>query len=202
VPRLLGMAARSAKHLEKLTARFEILKDFVTATAVITHEGGGDTVTETIVIQARYYAVDGPLRLMVRVFAGRLSVINVERQVDLGDPIQQKGRMVLQGYLTGCIAKRFPLSFNCSITFEQNYGGVEGDSASMAELVAILSEFSGSPGYCDHWIGQSIVPVPGYGRRPRQDRRVLPVLRGTWWVERNARRGHLARERKEPGAAR
>jgi predicted ATP-dependent protease len=79
---------------------------------------------------------------MVRVFVGCPSVINVERQVALGDPIQQKGGMVLQGYLTGCFAQRFPLSFNCSITFEQNHGGVEGDSASMAELVAILSDLS------------------------------------------------------------
>jgi predicted ATP-dependent protease len=65
--------------------------------------------------------------------------------VALGGPIQQKGVMVLQGFLSGRFAREFPLSFNCSITFEQNYGGVEGDSASMAEAVAVLSDLSGAP---------------------------------------------------------
>ena len=53
--------------------------------------------------------------------------------------------MVLQGLLAGRFARTFPLSFDCSITFEQSYGGVEGDSASIAELFAILSELSGVP---------------------------------------------------------
>ncbi|MGB1548245.1 MAG: Lon protease family protein, partial [Alphaproteobacteria bacterium] len=84
-----------------------------------------------------------PSRITARASAGRHGVINIEREVELGGPIQQKGAMVLQGFLAGRFAKRFPLSFNCSITFEQNYGGVEGDSASLAELLAILSDLSG-----------------------------------------------------------
>jgi predicted ATP-dependent protease len=87
----------------------------------------------------------GPSRITARASAGRTGIINIERQVALGGPIQQKGVMVLQGYLSGQFARRFPLSFNCSITFEQNYGGVEGDSASLAELLAILSDLSGLP---------------------------------------------------------
>ena len=63
----------------------------------------------------------------------------------MGGPIQQKGAMVLQGFLMGRFARGFPLSFTCSITFEQNYGGVEGDSASMAELLAVLSDLAGVP---------------------------------------------------------
>ncbi len=91
------------------------------------------------------HAFGGPSRITARASAGRLGVINIERQVALGGPIQQKGVMVLQGFLSGRFARRFPLSFNCSITFEQNYGGVEGDSASMAEVLAILSDLSGIP---------------------------------------------------------
>src|SRR3546814_708726 len=53
--------------------------------------------------------------------------------------------MVLQGFLTGYFARRHPLSFNCSITFEQSYGGVDGDSASLAELLAVLSDLAGVP---------------------------------------------------------
>jgi predicted ATP-dependent protease len=72
-------------------------------------------------------------------------VTNIERESWLGGPIQQKGVMVLQGFLAGHFARRLPMSFNCSITFEQSYGGVEGDSASIAELLAIVSDLSGLP---------------------------------------------------------
>jgi len=91
------------------------------------------------------HAFGGPARITARASAGRMGVINIERNVALGGPIQQKGVMVLQGFLSGRFARRFPLSFDCSITFEQSYGGVEGDSASLAELLSILSDLSGLP---------------------------------------------------------
>ena len=91
------------------------------------------------------YSFGSPSRVTARASVGRLGVINVERDTELGGPIQQKGVMVLQGFLAGHFARRFPLSFNCSITFEQSYAGVEGDSASMAELCAVLSTLSGLP---------------------------------------------------------
>lgn len=91
------------------------------------------------------HAFGGPARITARASAGRHGVINIERQVALGGPIQQKGVMVLEGFLSGRFARRFPLSFNCSLTFEQSYGGVEGDSASLAEILAILSDLSGIP---------------------------------------------------------
>jgi predicted ATP-dependent protease len=86
-----------------------------------------------------------PVRVSARASVGRAGVINIERDVALGGPIQQKGAMVLQGFLAGCFAQLRPLSFTCSITFEQSYGGVEGDSASMAELVAVLSDLAQLP---------------------------------------------------------
>ncbi len=91
------------------------------------------------------HAFGTPSRVTARASVGRRGVINVERDIALGGPIQQKGAMVIQGFLAGHFARRYPLSFNCSITFEQSYGGVEGDSASLAELVAILSELSRLP---------------------------------------------------------
>lgn len=91
------------------------------------------------------HAFGGPSRVTARASVGRHGVLNIERQVALGGPIQQKGAMVLEGYLSGLFAKTAPLSFNCSITFEQNYGGVEGDSASLAELIAILSALAEVP---------------------------------------------------------
>ena len=91
------------------------------------------------------HAFGTPSRVTARASIGRRGVINVERDIAMGGPIQQKGAMVVQGFLAGHFARRTPLSFNCSITFEQSYGGVEGDSASLAELIAILSELSGLP---------------------------------------------------------
>ncbi|MDP6804879.1 MAG: AAA family ATPase [Rhodospirillales bacterium] len=89
------------------------------------------------------HAFGTPARVTARASVGRLGVTNIEREVAIGGPIQQKGVMVLQGFLAGHFARRFPLSFNCSITFEQSYGGVEGDSASVAELLAIISDLAG-----------------------------------------------------------
>ena len=86
-----------------------------------------------------------PARVTARASVGRRGVINIERDVDLGGPIQQKGAMVLQGLLAGLFARRFPVSFNCSITFEQSYGGVDGDSASLAEMLAVLSDLARLP---------------------------------------------------------
>ncbi len=91
------------------------------------------------------HAFGAPSRVTARASIGRRGVSNIERDVAMGGPIQQKGAMILQGFLAGRFARRFPLSFNCSITFEQNYGGVEGDSASLAELLAVLSDLSGLP---------------------------------------------------------
>ncbi len=86
-----------------------------------------------------------PVRITARASVGREGVVNIERDVELGGPIQQKGAMVLQGFLAGRFAQLRPLSFTCSITFEQSYGGVEGDSASLAELVATLSDLARLP---------------------------------------------------------
>lgn len=91
------------------------------------------------------HAFGGPSRITARASVGRHGVLNIERQIAMSGPIQQKGALVLQGYLSGLFARTAPLSFNCSITFEQNYGGVEGDSASMAELIAVLSDLAGAP---------------------------------------------------------
>ena len=91
------------------------------------------------------HAFGTPSRVTARASVGRRGVLNIERDTGLGGPLQQKGALVLQGWLSGTFARAYPLSFNVSITFEQSYGGVDGDSASLAELVAILSDISGVP---------------------------------------------------------
>jgi predicted ATP-dependent protease len=86
-----------------------------------------------------------PSRITARSSVGRRGVINIERLVEMSGPIAQKGTWVLQGILMRRFAHRFPLSFDCSVTFEQLYAGVEGDSASLAEYIAIVSELADVP---------------------------------------------------------
>ncbi len=91
------------------------------------------------------HAFGAPARITARSSVGRRGVINIERLVAMSGPIQQKGSMTLQGILMRRFAHRFPLSFDCSVTFEQMYGGIEGDSASLAEYIAIVSELADVP---------------------------------------------------------
>jgi predicted ATP-dependent protease len=72
-------------------------------------------------------------------------VVSIEREVKLAGPIHNRGVMTLIGYLGGTYAQGQPLSLSASLAFEQNYGGIEGDSASSAELYALLSSLSGFP---------------------------------------------------------
>ncbi|HJT14645.1 MAG TPA: ATP-binding protein [Dongiaceae bacterium] len=86
-----------------------------------------------------------PSRLTARASVGHRGLINIERATELGGRTQQKGALVVEGYLRGTFARRHPISFDCSITFEQSYGNIDGDSASVGELVSIISALSGLP---------------------------------------------------------
>lgn len=91
------------------------------------------------------YAFGQPNRITARVFMGKEGVVNIEREVELSGPIHDKGVLTLQGYLGGKYALDHQLTLSASITFEQSYSGIEGDSASSAELYALLSALSGHP---------------------------------------------------------
>jgi len=84
-----------------------------------------------------------PTRITAQVGLGRDGVINVERQAGLSGPTYDKGVSILTGYLRGTFARKSPLTMSCSVTFEQSYGGIDGDSASSTEVYAILSAISG-----------------------------------------------------------
>jgi predicted ATP-dependent protease len=91
------------------------------------------------------YRFGMPVRLSARSFAGDGGVLNIEREVELSGPVHDKGVLILEHYLNGLFAAQAPLSLSASIVFEQQYHGVEGDSASCAELFALLSSLSGLP---------------------------------------------------------
>jgi len=83
-----------------------------------------------------------PNRITARVFAGRDGVISIDREAKLSGPIHDKGAMILAGFLNGIFGLSGPLTMSASIAFEQSYWGVEGDSASLAELLVLLSALS------------------------------------------------------------
>jgi lon-related putative ATP-dependent protease len=86
-----------------------------------------------------------PSRITARVRLGRGEVVDIEREVELGGPIHSKGVLILAGFLGARFATRRPLALSASLVFEQSYSGVEGDSASTAELYALLSALAQVP---------------------------------------------------------
>ncbi|MGE3784123.1 MAG: Lon protease family protein [Alphaproteobacteria bacterium] len=86
-----------------------------------------------------------PSRITARVRLGRGEVVDIEREVALGGPLHSKGVLILAGFLGGHFGLNRPLSLHASLVFEQSYGGVDGDSASAAELFALLSALAAAP---------------------------------------------------------
>jgi ATP-dependent Lon protease len=91
------------------------------------------------------YRFGRPSRITAQVSVGRAGVINVEREAELSGPIHSKGVLIIAGYLRGLFARDKPLAMSASICFEQLYSGVEGDSASSAEVFALLSALADVP---------------------------------------------------------
>ncbi len=91
------------------------------------------------------YAFGKPSRITARVRMGKGEVIDIERQVELGGPLHSKGVLILSSYLGSHYASDVPLSLTASLVFEQSYGGVDGDSASSAELYALISALADAP---------------------------------------------------------
>lgn len=86
-----------------------------------------------------------PTRITASVGLGSGGVVNIEREARLSGPHHDKGMMILAGYLRRRYGRDRPLAMTASIAFEQSYGGVDGDSASLAELLVVLSEVTGVP---------------------------------------------------------
>ncbi len=91
------------------------------------------------------YAFGRPARITARAFVGGRGVVNIEREIQMSGRIHSKGVFTLAAFLGGRFAQQRPLSLNASVTFEQTYEEVEGDSASSTELYALLSDLSGLP---------------------------------------------------------
>ncbi|MDX2008396.1 MAG: ATP-binding protein [Meiothermus sp.] len=91
------------------------------------------------------YSFGHPTRITARVRLGKGEWVDIEREVELGGPLHSKGVLILAGFLGERYARERPLSLSVSLVFEQSYAGVEGDSASLAELCAVLSALAQAP---------------------------------------------------------
>lgn len=91
------------------------------------------------------YRFGFPVRVTARTHAGDEGLLNIEREVELSGPIHDKGVLILHSYLSSLFSHIAPLALNAAVVFEQEYSGVEGDSASCAEFYALLSALANAP---------------------------------------------------------
>ncbi len=91
------------------------------------------------------FAFGRPTRITASIGVGKEGIVDIERETKLGGPIHTKGVLILTGYLLSKYAQDKPLTLAARLVFEQSYEGVEGDSASAAEVFALLSALSGLP---------------------------------------------------------
>lgn len=131
---------RNNKYEEKLNEMFK------EETLLIDTEGEKvGQINGLAVISTGEYSFGKPSKITASTYQGKRGVINVEREVKQSGTIHDKGVLILSGYLGARYGKEKPIAINTSITFEQNYSGVDGDSASSTELYAIISSISNIP---------------------------------------------------------
>jgi predicted ATP-dependent protease len=97
------------------------------------------------VLSLGQFSFGRPSRITATVRLGQGKVVDIEREVELGGPLHSKGVLILSSFLGARYALDRPLSLSASLVFEQSYGGVDGDSASSAELYALLSALANIP---------------------------------------------------------
>ncbi|MBP7626294.1 MAG: AAA family ATPase [Zoogloea sp.] len=138
-----ALAAHRQRN-ERLRERYrdEILRGTLLVDTAGSHVG---QVNGLAVIQLGDSSFAHPVRITATARVGDGEVIDIEREVKLGGPIHSKGVLILSSFVASRFGAKAPLSLRASLVFEQSYGGVEGDSASLAELAALLSAIAGVP---------------------------------------------------------
>ncbi len=137
-----AVRAREARFALEETLYLEDLKEGIVALEV-----QGERVGEVkgLVVLEGPLPLGRPVRITAQAGPGREGVLSIDREVGLGGQVFHKAVLTLTGYLRGAYAELGALSATVSLVFEQNYGDLEGDSAGLAELLAVLSAISGLP---------------------------------------------------------
>lgn len=123
-----------------------ILEEMLDGTILIDTDGEAvGKINGLTVLEVGGSSFGAPARITASVYPGSRGIVDVEREVELGQPIHSKGVMILSGYLGHCYAQEFPLAISASIAIEQSYGYIDGDSASLAELCCLISALTRTP---------------------------------------------------------
>lgn len=145
----------SERHLETaLAAREErldriskiLLEEMLSGTILIDTDGDAiGKINGLTILEVGGCHFGSPARITATVYPGDLGVVDIEREVELGQAIHSKGIMILSGYLGHKYAQDFPLAISANIALEQSYGYVDGDSAALAEACVLISALTGLP---------------------------------------------------------
>ncbi len=144
-----------ASHVEKALAsrdmrvsrlRDHVMEGFTNGTTLLQTKGTSvGQINALSVLATQDYAFGAPNRITATTSFGDGGVLDIERSVKLGGNIHSKGVMILTAYLSSLLGKKAKIPLTTTLTFEQSYGGVDGDSASMAEFCSVISAISGIP---------------------------------------------------------
>jgi lon-related putative ATP-dependent protease len=135
------------EHIQRADRLRDRAQEMIDRKIVLIDTGGAKIgqINGLSVLQLGDFSFGRPSRITARVRMGAGRVTDIEREVNLGGPLHSKGVMILWGFLAGRFAQDVPLALAASLVFEQSYGGVDGDSASSAELYALLSALAEVP---------------------------------------------------------
>jgi lon-related putative ATP-dependent protease len=124
----------------------QVLREIVDGSILIETEGSAiGRVNGLTVIDIGSNQFGNPARISATIFPGSRGVVDIEREVELGEAIHSKGVMILTGYLGQRYARDLKMAFSANLALEQSYGHVDGDSASLAELCALVSALAELP---------------------------------------------------------
>ncbi|HEY3420502.1 MAG TPA: AAA family ATPase [Methanomassiliicoccales archaeon] len=139
------------KQLEEKLYRSNMIQDkleeFIAKGIILidTEEKAVGQVNGLAVLATGDFMFGNPSRITASIAVGREGVMDIERQAQMSGPSHTKGVLILSGYLNDTYAREKPLSLSARLVFEQNYGGVDGDSASSTELYSLLSALADAP---------------------------------------------------------
>lgn len=144
-------AAHVKKAIERREYRFNMYEEKLSEmieedTVIISTEGEKiGQINGLAVLDTGDHIFAKPTRITATAYMGKAGIVNIEKEAEMSGSIHDKGIQVLIGYLGQTYAKDFPLSLSSRICFEQNYSGIDGDSASSTELYAVLSALAELP---------------------------------------------------------
>ena len=153
--KLDGAEMVTAKHVQKtivekedrLRLYEEKLDEMLEENVIMIDVDGAEVgqINGLAVLDMGAYAFGNPSRITATTYVGKSGIVNIEKEARMSGQTHDKGVQIITGYLGQTYAQKFPLSLSCRVCFEQNYNGIDGDSASSTELYCILSSLAELP---------------------------------------------------------